>query len=244
MDFTYTQYEFILDLLKEKNYMICNYLNHSRFRKCVILRHDVDFNLQKAVEFAKIENSKRITSTYFVLLSTNFYNIFSKESFEIIKEILDLGHQIGLHFDEKRYEIYDVESLNFYISKEKKILEDLLGYRIQAVSMHRPSKWILESDINLKDIINTYSNYFLKDFKYMSDSRMFWRENVLNIIEKESFDKLHILTHPFWYSNKKETMKDKLINFIKSSKFERYSDIKENFRDLEDVMPPEDITLI
>lgn len=243
MDFTYTNYEFMLDLLKEKNYIICNYSNHSRFKKCVILRHDIDFTLQKALDFAKLENLKNISSTYFILLSTNFYNIFSKESFEILKEISNLGHHIGLHFDEKRYEINDIESLSFYVNKEKDILEDILGDKIQAVSMHRPSKWILENDINFDDIINTYSNHFLKDFKYLSDSRMSWRENALGIIEQESFERLHILIHPFWYSNAGETMKEKLINFIKSSKTERYNNIKGNFRDLEDVIPTNDIIL-
>jgi len=78
MDFTYTQYEFMLDLLNEKKYIFCNYSNYLEFKRCVILRHDVDFSLQKALDFARLENLKNISSTYFILVSTNFYNIFLK----------------------------------------------------------------------------------------------------------------------------------------------------------------------
>lgn len=241
MDFYNASYMYLIDLLREKEYHFCNYTNHNNYKKCVILRHDVDFTLEKALDFARIENGKNVTSTYFVLLSTNFYNVFSKESFEILREIKALGHDIGLHFDEKRYEISDVNSLGYYILKESRALEELLGNKILTVSMHRPSKWILENDIKLDGIINTYSNYFFKDFKYLSDSRMFWREDVLDIVEKESYDRLHILTHPFWYSNKEETMKEKLLDFVINAKVDRYNNIKGNFREIEHVLKEEDL---
>lgn len=236
MDFTLEAYENLLDLLKEKNYTFSNYIDYKNYEKTVIFRHDVDFSLEKALEFARLENSKNVKSTYFVLLSTDFYNVFSKNSFEILKEIIDLGHEIGLHFDEKRYKISDINSLEFYINKECKILGELLDKEVKVVSMHRPSKWILENNVKFKNIIDSYSKEFFKNFKYLSDSRMFWREDVLNIIRKESYNKLHILTHPFWYSNKNETLKEKLISFIKNSKFERYNHLKENFRELEKVI--------
>ncbi len=236
MKFTFAQYEIFLDLLKSKNYAFSGYSQYPQSEKCVILRHDIDFSLRKALELARIENAKDVRATYFVLLSTNFYNVFSRGSYEMLMEVMDLGHSIGLHFDEKRYDIVDSKSLNLYINNEKHILEELLGESITAVSMHRPSKWILESNVKLEGIINTYSDCFFKDFKYLSDSRMLWREDVLGIIEKDQHDRLHILTHPFWYSDNEETMEEKLVGFIDSSRPERYAQIKENFRNLEEII--------
>lgn len=241
MDFTYKDYEKLLELLKEKDYRISDFKTCFEEKRCVILRHDVDFTLNKALELAKLENSKDVKSTYFILLSTSFYNIFSKASYEIVNEIIGLGHSIGLHFDEKRYKTSGLDSLNFYINYEKSIIENLIGCKIESVSIHRPSNWILENDIQLDGLINTYSKYFIKDIKYLSDSRMFWREDVFDIVEKESYDKLHILIHPFWYSHKEETMKEKLFAFIQSSKSERYNNIKENFEDLKEVISWDDI---
>lgn len=241
MNFTYNEYEKLLDLLKEKNYKFCDFRTCSEEKRCVILRHDVDFTLNKALELARFENSKNIKSTYFILLSTSFYNIFSKASYEIVNEIVGLGHRIGLHFDEKRYKIADLDSLESYINYEKSTIENLIGCRIEAVSMHRPSNWILENDIQFNGLINTYSKHFIQNIKYLSDSRMFWREDVFEIVEKVLYQKLHILTHPFWYSYKEETMKDKIVDFIQSSKLERYNSIEENFRALEEVISYDDI---
>lgn len=236
MDFTYEAYVELIKLLKDKGYHFCNYLNHDKYEKTVIFRHDIDTSLNKALEIAKIEHENNITSTFFVLLSTNFYNIFSKESNDILKEITALGHEIGLHFDEKRYEISSVKELEYWVLKESKILEDLLNEEVKSVSMHRPSKWILENDIHFDGMINSYSKKFLSDFKYLSDSRMYWREDVLAIVDSEVYDKLHILTHAFWYADNNEAMAEKLEKFIIDAKKERYYYLKDNIRDIEKII--------
>lgn len=107
--------------------------------------------------------------------------------------------------------------------------------------MHRPSKWVLESDLQFEKILNTYSQEFFKNFKYVSDSRMHWREDVMEIIKEENFQRLHILTHPFWYADKDEAMKEKLLHFIKKAEFERYRSLKDNFRDLDEVIEEEEV---
>jgi len=241
MEFIYAAYGDMLDLLKKNKYNFSDYSNYKNYKKCVILRHDVDFNLEKALTLAKYENSNNVMSTYFVLLSTDFYNVFSKESTEILKNILILGHNIGLHFDEKKYEITDADCLRFYVSKESNILKEVLNQEIETVSMHRPSKWILENDVKFDKITNSYSNYFFSEFKYLSDSRMFWREDVLEIIAKNSYDRLHILTHPFWYSEKVESLNYKLLQFINDSKAQRYNNINNNFKNLGEVLTLEKI---
>jgi hypothetical protein len=109
MNFTYTAYEKMLSLLKENNYEICNYENHQRSNCCVILRHDVDLSLEKALRFAELEFNKGVQSTYFILLSTSFYNLFHRKSNDIIKKIRSMGHEIGLHFDEVNYPIGNIE---------------------------------------------------------------------------------------------------------------------------------------
>lgn len=102
--------------------------------------------------------------------------------------------------------------------------------------MHRPSRWILESGIEFENIINSYSKTFFSDFKYLSDSRMHWREDVMDIICEKKFDKLHILTHPFWYSDAAENMKYKVSSFINNANQERYEEMKDNIRDLDEIL--------
>lgn len=242
MDFTYDAYVELINLLKRKDYQFCNYLNYDQYCKTVIFRHDIDTSLDKALKIAKLEHENNITSTFFVLLSTNLYNIFSKKSNKILKEIMNLGHDIGLHFDEKRYEISNVKDLEYYISKESHILTSTINKEIKVVSMHRPSKWILENDIQFENLINSYSKKFLLDFKYLSDSRMHWREDVLGIIDSGLYDRLHILTHSFWYSNKNETVNKKLMDFIVNARMERYYHLKDNIRNIDEIISEGDLS--
>lgn len=236
MDFTYKTYVDLINLLKQKGYQFTNYKNYKSIDKPVIFRHDIDNSLERALEVAKLENDNDIKSTFFVLLSTNFYNVFSKQSNDILKKIINLGHEIGLHFDEKRYEINNEEDLVYYVEYEKDVLGRELGIDIESVSMHRPSKSILENDIQFKHIINSYSKIFLHEFKYLSDSRMHWREDVFEIVKNEIYDKLHILTHPFWYAEAKGDIKERVSGFIKDANSERYYQMKDNIRDIEEII--------
>lgn len=55
MEFTYDSYINMVRNLIAKGYCIANYENWKHNERTVILRHDVDFNLQAAAEFARLE---------------------------------------------------------------------------------------------------------------------------------------------------------------------------------------------
>lgn len=236
MQFTYKAYKNLIKTLRELDYKFCTYNEIYNCNRGVLLRHDVDFDLGKALEMAIIEKELGVRSTYFILLSTDFYNVFSKESFEKIRKIMNLGHRIGLHFDEQRYLICSVDDIKKNVSYEVKILSELIGETIDAVSMHRPSQLILDSDIKFDGLINSYSSYHFKEIKYISDSRIKWGENVLDVIKKNKYDKFHILVHPFSYDYKNITPKEKLNNFLNQSKIDRYNIIKKNFSNIEEFL--------
>ena len=104
MNFTYNSYVTMLSALGKNGYVFTNYHTCDIYKRCVILRHDIDTSLEKAVELAKLEAQQGVRSTYFVLLSSGFYNVMSKGTREKIKEIQNMGHDIGLHFDELNYD--------------------------------------------------------------------------------------------------------------------------------------------
>lgn len=237
MKFTYDAYRQLILKLKENNYQFISYHNPFQYDRTVILRHDVDFDLEKAAKMAVLEKELQVSSTYFILLSTNFYNIHSASSKKWIFNILGNGHTIGLHFDETKYEEEDTQALEGRILDEIKIFNQELGENIiRSVSMHRPSKRMLESDLQPKGIINSYSRKFFEEYKYLSDSRMNWREDVFSVIDSFGNNHLHILTHPFWYSEEEKTMKEKLNEFLNASVEQRYIHMQENFTNLSEVL--------
>lgn len=177
-------------------------------------------------------------STYFILLSTDFYNIASKNSLEKIRQIIDCGHEIGLHFDETKY-MPDggiIPDIIGAIKAEAQIMEEIVGVQVKAVSMHRPSKETLAADYKIEGMVNSYGMEFFKGFKYVSDSRRRWREDVNSIITSGEYDKLHILTHAFWYNQEELDLKTSVEQFVNSGNKERYRSMKENITDLDEIM--------
>ena len=77
MNFTYKDYQALIGLLRENGYAFSSYVNYPGKGKCVILRHDIDYSLEQAVKLARIEKDLGVRSTYFVLLTCDFYNVFS-----------------------------------------------------------------------------------------------------------------------------------------------------------------------
>lgn len=234
MEFTYYQYGNLLSLLEDYEYQISNYHNWRDNEKCVILRHDIDYDVAKAVQLAKFEFKKKVTSTFFILLTSGFYNVFSRHNVSRLKKIADCGHEIGLHFDEARYNGMGLNGIRGKIVEECEILSNVIGNPVTTVSMHRPSKVMLEADLKIPGIVNSYGNEYFYDFKYISDSRRRWKESVEDIIKSGEYDRLHILTHAFWYNETERDLHDSLAFFIKGGNKERYEIMSENFTGLQD----------
>lgn len=247
MEFTYTAYRGLLDLLRQGGYAFTDYHDYQSHPRCVILRHDIDNSLPQALRLAEIEVEEGVKSTWFVLLRTDFYNPASAASQKILRRIRELGHELGLHFDEMAYSreggigSYASSSTEELIVHEAGILADICGCPITTVSMHRPSKTTLEADLKIPDIVNSYGQTFFHDFKYLSDSRRRWREPVEDIIRGGEYDRLHILTHAFWYHEQEQDIAASVGTFVRAANAERYERMMENITDLPSILPKEEL---
>ena len=119
-----------------------------------------------------------------------------------------------------------------------------VGRSIKVVSMHRPSKEVLSANLSFDDVINSYGFPFFNDFKYLSDSRRTWREPVEEIIRNCKYDRLHILTHPFWYNNYEFNIHDTVKCFVNSACLDRYRLLSDNITDLQSIMKDDEIKRI
>lgn len=180
----------------------------------VILRHDVDFDIDLALKMAQIENKVDIKSTYYFLVSSDSYNIFSKQNKRKINKINEMSHEVSIHFDPKVYE-NELEGFKF----EKKIFESEF-FKIKSISFHRPSQNILNGVNWLpKQIINSYDKKFFNEISYFSDSGGNFRYGD----PTDSFDfkikkNIQLLIHPIWWMlDNKNTIK-KIKNFLNINK--------------------------
>lgn len=230
--FSYDAYRSLLSLCLESGYGFCGYADWRTSSKVIILRHDIDYSLKRALPIARIESEMGIKSTYFILLRGDFYNVFSCDATRVIRSLVDMGHAIGLHFDETLYA--EEEDPVRAILHEASLLEGAVGAKVECVSMHRPSKRALTESWEIPGMENAYAREYFHGFTYVSDSRMHWRENVTEIIKSNSHDRLQLLTHPFWYREYPLALPEMLDEFIGQAQSERILALEDNFSRLDE----------
>ena len=230
--FSFDDYKEIIRIIKSTDrYM--DYHKALTSDKFILMRHDVEYSVERAYELAKVESSMDFTSTFFFQWTNNSYNILSRKNKDLIKDMHERGHTIGLHFALNG--MTDMEQIRKQIAKEMDILNSMFEFKMDTFSIHRPSKDVLRENIKLPGIINAYQDEFFTfaenvtestpvSVKYLSDANHIWRygyPDEKNILEN---DKVQILTHPFaWckkgydnFDNYRSLIKEKYIELVNS----------------------------
>jgi hypothetical protein len=200
-DFTLTAYQAIIEKFIQRGYKISQYDEVVATARHLVLRHDVDFDLGLAVKMAEVEAEQGWPTTYYVLLRTEFYNIFSSDGLGSLKKLVALGHTVGLHFDASLYPA-DISQIQKMILKECAILESILDKPVKTFSFHRPNSELLDHGFEVEGLINVYEKKFIDEIAYCSDSRGEWRYG--HPLNHPCLDKGHamqLLTHPIWWTN-------------------------------------------
>ena len=202
MEFTYNGYVRLLRTLREKGYQLSTFRDVKDSQPfTAILRHDVDISPSKAVIMAEKEAEAEVQSTYFIMVSSDFYNPMSRENESAIKRIVGLKHEVGLHFDARKYDAPDEDELCKLIRYEADILSSITGELIRSLSWHIPYKYYYGKPMErLTEFRNAYDAKYVEAFKYCSDSMMNWRDDPYDYLDRDEHPRLQILTHPEWYS--------------------------------------------
>ena len=189
----------LIKSLQGLNYDFVTFNDFSSQYKQIILRHDVDFSLDDALEMARSESTVNISSTYFFLLGSEFYNLFSAVGKSTLMSIIELGHKIGLHFDAS---IYDESNVPSKILYERGILQDQAETPVKIFSFHRGSFSHLGTENGYFGMDGAYDKKFFRDIGYCSDSEGRWRHHhpLMHPCVREE-KSLQLLIHPIWWSS-------------------------------------------
>ncbi|MDP8200850.1 MAG: hypothetical protein P9M11_01770 [Candidatus Tenebribacter burtonii] len=199
-DFTLNIYKQLLQILISKNYIFFTveeyfklYVSKSPNRPFILMRHDVDRKPNNSLRMAKLENELGVKATYY------FRTIPKTFKPEIIKEIAELGHEIGYHYEnlceigdkvkgKSEKEIYKLALEDFI--ENLAILRQIVP--IKNIAMHgRPtSKWdsrLLWNKYNYKKYGILSEPYFDIDFNkvfYITDAGRSWNNERVNLRDK------------------------------------------------------------
>jgi len=215
--FTYDYYrEFVSRLCEFYRFVT---FDEGRKKPCadspiLIMRHDIDMDLEAALRMSRLEKELGVHTTYFFMVRCPLYNVFSHDGAEQVRQILADGHHLGLHFDCALYQDITRDRLNDYVSREVDLLVGLFQCPVEAISFHRPGRLEL-GGVELERWPNSYERVFLNEFEYFSDSRGIWARG--NPLDSEAFAKrknLHILTHPIWWHEAPMTPYECLVGLV------------------------------
>lgn len=230
--FSYEDYREIIRIIQSTG-RHANYAEAFGKDSFVIMRHDVEYSVERAYELARVEQSMDFVSTYFFQWTNNSYNILSRRNMDMIKDMHERGQHVGLHFALNG--MTNMERIRKRIIKEMDILSEMFGFQINEFSIHRPSKDVLRENIKLDGVLNAYQDDFFTfaekvteetpvAVKYMSDANHIWRYGYPDVENIKGYDKVQILTHPFaWcregynnFNNYRSLVEEKYVELIDS----------------------------
>lgn len=154
--------------------------------KYLIVKHDVETNVEKALKLAQIENKYAVRATYYV----QSYLLKNLNNVETLKKIKDLGHEVTYHYD-----VLDANSGNYDLA-EKEFDETLLlfenfGFEVKTVCPHgnpvmERDGWSSNKDffrnkkLNVKysaiaDIVINPEKFINHEMIYISDAGFGWK---------------------------------------------------------------------
>ena len=167
--------------------------------RAIILRHDIDLEVEAAYRLAEIEVDEGVRSSFLFLTTCHSYNVNSRINRGMISKISDMGLDVGLHFDPTIYGSKYAEELEREVDKEADIIAQITGKVVVSVSLHNPSVH------GLYPLFRNYRNAYQPDIfqndLYISDSQMRFRgKDPWKFLEKAKLQTIQVLLHPLHYS--------------------------------------------
>ena len=185
-------------------------------RPTVVLRHDMDVSPKRALRMAEIENEFGIRATYMVMTRPLLYSVEDKSSRDMLQQLINMGHEVGLHFDlddNQRHRGHGIGSVEAKIYSACKQLESIIGQPVLSLSFHNPMPQFLRGPLTICGRVNAYSRELMA--WYVSDSKGCWRDGEpLPKLLSPDKSLLQLLVHPIWWGDKHMLPEDRLQDFF------------------------------
>lgn len=120
----------------------------------LLLHHDVELSLDRALTLARLETTHRIDATFCLPLDAPAHAASTVTFDRVARTISRLGHDVGLLFDPhaRWAERPDVETVREAVASERRVLEHVVEEPVDVVSFRDPPPWV--RDLTLRDALN------------------------------------------------------------------------------------------
>ena len=216
-DFTEANYRALLGSAL-RQYTFVPFSGAGQDGRICLWRHDVDYSLHRARRIATIEADAGVASTYFLNVHGEFYSALGEISAGLVRDIIALGHRIGVHLDAGfyRYRPWSAAERVQILEREKALLETTFDVEVDCYSLHNPTlspEWIVD-DAVVAGMVNAYSHDLRTRFSYVSDSNGIWARQRLQEVLDSRPQRLHVLTHPEWWTPEAMSPRERISRCI------------------------------
>lgn len=207
VDFSLESYSDTLRAYKEDGYAVTSFQDYlaDPQPKHMVLRHDIEHDIEQALRVARIDAAEGCTSTTFLRVNSRGYNLLSLPTMLAMREMEDLGLEVQLHLEGGLGEWLGGDDWE-WADRQRAAFEAAAGRPLGGFSPHEPARMggvafangLLErwSDSVLYHAYE--ERFFTPQMKYLSDSGARWREGHFGEwIGKEQL--LQVLVHPWWW---------------------------------------------
>ncbi|SRR5712691_1743586 len=183
----------------------------------VILRHDIDFIPRLALEMADIEASHGIRSTFFFLVRSHVYNLFSPANAAILEELHRRGHAIALHCAVPPTIPANEHALIRLVEEDLAIARRAFPGVSATFAWHTVapdflSRW---GGLAVPGFVNAYDARYFSQITFTSDSNARRSPDELEEVLREGPTKIQLLVHPLIWVCGGNTMMEVLSNLWK-----------------------------
>ena len=210
--FSFDSYQTLLQSLSSEGYRFGLIADKNPSAPTVYLRHDIDFFLSDWMQIPELEAKAGAKATYYVLVG--HYELATPEAHETLKLLVDLGHEIGLHYDTRRYPA-EPNAAQAQMKAEIDTLQAITGKPIRTITRHNVFLKAHEPT-SLDGLVDPFDMSYLQDMTYISDSVRSWRdETLLSCLDKAKPSQVVLLTHPeSWLDGRIENRVDYLKRIV------------------------------
>ena len=186
-DFSLDIYRELLETLQAQGYQLitfADYCRGERPKKFVILRHDVDARPLNSVRVAQVEHSMGVKASYYFRVTKN------SNVPDVIRTIVQLGHEIGYHYEDMSICKGDAEAAWSHFKTWLRYFRTY--YPVETICMHGAptSKWDSKAlwkthDYKSKGVIGEpYLDTDFSDVFYLTDTGRCWDGYKVSVRDK------------------------------------------------------------
>ncbi len=203
-DFSLAHYRELLETAKRGGYRFAGF-DRAPGAGDLILRHDVDLSLEAAVAVAEVEAEAGVSSTWFLMTRSVFYNLASHEGVRAIARLRELGGRIAHHA------VWPDVDLDERFER--------------VVAWHNPDPPYMSAPI--EGAVNVMAAPWFDPDHYRSDSNAHWRQGCPHeALARGEFEWLQLLTHPEIWAYEGATMRETMRSFLDADRARRLEHLR------------------